>query len=488
MSVEDDVAQGFAAFGREEYEAASNFARAALRAAPGDPGALTLVGRLALVGCRPDVALQVFQQLSNDSSPADTWLDLARTFVDMRQEEQALEAARHAVALFPQSVAAWLFVGDTLISLNRRGEAMDAYRRALVLAPDQPNIYRRLGRSGELTPSSPETAKMEKMIAAGGLSSADVAELHYGLSVVYKRAGEPKKFIAHVLAANDAQKEHAAIDRALHNRARYRLKTAFTPENFAKAQTAAAEGPTPIFITGMPRSGTTLVEQIVGGAPDVAIAGELKYRRNLLPRAMLALTKQQFPEGFETLSREQLTQIAHPLTHLLGVIGQGARFVTDKTLDNREILGLLARLFPAAKMLLLKRDPMDVCFSILQQPFEAGVSHSFDMGLVAYVYGHHVELMQLWREVLADRMFEIDYERLASSPEPETRKFIEYCGFTWDPALLEFHKRDAGVRTFSESQVRKPVYTDSIGSWRAFADELAPLRHALTENGVSFAE
>jgi hypothetical protein len=237
--------------------------------------------------------------------------------------------------------------------------------------------------------------------------------------------------------------------------------------------------PTPIFILGMPRSGTTLLEQLLAGHPDVAAGGELDYTRRPLRRAIEHQTGCPFPLGFEAISAPDMTSMAQAYAQRLSLIGKGSRHVTDKTPGNFHVLGLLRVLFPQGSIVHVARDPMDTCFSILQYQFDDRSPHTCDVDLLAYVYARYRRLMKRWRDLFGDDFVTVEYERLVESPALEARRVFEHCGLEWNDSYLEFHRAGTAVRTFSASQVRRPIYQSSVGAWREFADELAPLRRAL---------
>ncbi|HVK79860.1 MAG TPA: hypothetical protein VM915_04545, partial [Verrucomicrobiae bacterium] len=249
-SAQDLIAQGFAALGREAYEEAAQFARAGLARAPGDPGAMTLLGRLAMAASRPDVALEIFTNLAQPGAPAVIWLDLARAQLDLRREERALETAQYAVELAPGSAAGWFLIGEIATMLNRMEDAVHALRRVLELAPNDTDAFPRLCRIASVTDD--EVAQAERKLAIPRLAPVHAANLHYGLASVYKRRKEPKKYIAHLLGANAAQR--AAFTGVLPDlkAANERLVSIFSKEAFARAAQAIPMQPTPIFIIGMP--------------------------------------------------------------------------------------------------------------------------------------------------------------------------------------------------------------------------------------------
>lgn len=325
---------------------------------------------------------------------------------------------------------------------------------------------------------------MGALLQRDDIEREDVAHLHHALAQIHKRAGDKAGFIEHFYAALKA-KRAAPHMRAAFKSTYDQYEAAFSREAFHRAKEAAPEAPVPIFIVGMARSGTTLVEQIVGGGEGVAMGGEIDYFSRVLGPAMERVTRRPFPQHFDALSAQQLTDLARPYTAHLRLIAPTARLVTDKTPANFLFIGALVRLFPNSKVIWMRRDPMDTCFSILQQPFDAAQSNLADVELLAYAYARQERLGRIWESALGDRVLAVRYEDLVKRPEEEARRITGHCGIAWRDDLLDFHKRRSAVHTFSQAQVRAPISAGSVGAWRAYAAELEPLRAALAAEGVS---
>lgn len=257
------------------------------------------------------------------------------------------------------------------------------------------------------------------------------------------------------------------------------LDAALSAIDYKRAPRAQEGAPTPIFILGMPRSGTTLIERLLSAHPDVAAGGELDYMRGPLTWAHGAMTGATFPAALMGLTSQQLDALAGPYTRRLSLLARGRRFVTDKTPSNYNLLGPLALLFPGARFIHARRDPMDTCFSILQYPFEDRSAHTFDQVLLAQQYRHYQRLMARWERDLPGRFLTVDYERLVEAPDREAERLFEHCGLSWNPLFLE-PPTTMAVRTFSADQVRKPIYRTSVGGWRPFADALRTLELGLS--------
>ncbi len=486
MSLERELARGFEAFARGDLRTASAAAESVLRAVPQNPGALTLVGRLALVTARLDVALSVFTGLTQTpGAPAACWMDLARTLAALRRHDQALAAVERAADLDPNATETFLWLGEMRLAHGDRAGAEAALRRVLKLDPFETAAYQTLPRTTDLSPDSPDVQRMLALLDDPRFESWQKAHLHYGLVQAYKRAGERERFIAHMYAANEMQSRGASGSREIYEQAFDRDERVFTREALARAQRADATGPTMIFIVGMPRSGTTLVEQIIGGDPAVAMGGELLYVAGVLAPAVSGLTGAPWPERFDALSKPQVNALAQRAAQFRSMIANGAPFLTDKTPMNYHVLGALPSFFPGCKIVHIHRDPMDTCFSILQHPFEERVAHLHDVKLLAYYYARYQQLMRLWERELSDEvLLSIAYEDLVSDPEKVGARLMRHCGLDWSPSLLDFHARKSVVHTLSTEQVRRRVNRDAIGAWRDYETELAPLRQALAAEGV----
>ncbi len=484
-TVGEEVARGFQALGRGDQKTAVEIAREAMRVAPKHPGALMLAGRLALDAKRYELAQLTFQTIAAmPISSAETWLYLGRTFLAMRRDEAALAAFRQAVARDPTWTLALQTLGEAYVSNNLLEEATQAFRRGIEVDPRNTAAYEMLPRAADISPNSPDTGAMEALLRQGGLGPAQRAQLHYGLSFIYKRAGDGANFIKHMFAANAAQSEQLPAKRRFVDKTYDREEAAFTPDAMRKAQRADLSSPAPIFIVGLPRSGTSLVEQIIGGHADVRMGGEQLYQ-DALATQMEQFTNVRFPGKFETLSKQQMNALTEAWSANMKLIADGKSYVTDKTPSNYHILGLLPLLFPNAKVISVRRDPMDVAFSILQHPLPAQAAHFHDVAELAHYIARYQKIMTLWEQAFGTHLLTVKYEELVSKPEEQGKRIAAHCGLQWDPVMLDVGSRTGAVHTFSAQQVRRDVNQDAVGAWRAFERDLAPLRAAMKAEGVA---
>ncbi|MGH8249679.1 MAG: tetratricopeptide repeat-containing sulfotransferase family protein [Steroidobacteraceae bacterium] len=475
-----DIAGAWRAFAAGHHAEAADCAQRILDRSPQDPAALTLIARLALASGEPALAQQIVRGvLDRYPDKAALWLDLALALRELGRQPEALEAVQRAIALQAADPALWITLGELRLSLDERVPAAEAFRRALEIASDSVAALRGLCQAEEMDPDAEIAERMRTLIRSPSLKPTESAGLEYALARICRRAGRRKQFIRHLFAANALQRSLSAHGRAEYEAIFDRLESAFTSEAFAAAARADPVEPRPLFILGMPRSGTTLLERLFAAHPDVRAGGELDYLRRSLRRAVERRTGRAFPDGFESIPAPDMTSIARAYAQRLALVGRGSPVVTDKTPGNFHLLGLLRVLFPNGRIVHVARDPMDSCFSILQCQFDDRSPHTCDVDLLAYVYARYRRLMDRWQELFGNEFITVHYERLVEFPAVEGRRVFGHCGLEWSDRLLEFHHGGGAVRTFSAAQVRQPIHTRSIGVWREFADELAPLRSAL---------
>jgi hypothetical protein len=263
-----------------------------------------------------------------------------------------------------------------------------------------------------------------------------------------------------------------AAARASAEAARY-VRAQITPQRLAAQAGQGSRSTAPIFVVGLPRSGSTLIEQMLASHPAVQGMGET----GVLP----GLVAQGYPRdsaGLKDLAARYLTALRER-----GWDG-ASRFV-DKTLENYLHVGLIHLMFPRAVILQAVRDPIDTGFACYRQLFVSGNETLYDLGDIAGEFGRYRVLMDYWASVLPGRVTDVSYEALVADPEPRIRALTAAAGLTWDPVVLDFHRRAGAVTTASASQVRRPIYGSSVARWRRYAGQLEPLIAALERVGIS---
>lgn len=302
----------------------------------------------------------------------------------------------------------------------------------------------------------------------------------FSLAELYEAIGEYDK-------AFETLKEANELVPRIYNRQReeeyfQRLKKVFTKEFFEKAKRATIKTKKPIFIVGMPRSGTSLTEQILATHPDVFGAGELAKMGEIATSLPSWLNKNiPFPEIVSELDEETLNKAAQEYLDFIDSLSGGAFIhVTDKMPQNFVYMGLMALVFPEVKIIHCKRNPYDTCLSNYYQHFAAaGLSFAYDLEDLGHYYRLYLDIMQHWKEVLRIKFYESQYEELVSNPREKVRELLEFCELDWYEGCLEFHKTKRDVKTASYDQVRKPLYKKSVARWKRYEKHLEPLKKVL---------
>ncbi|MCE9660365.1 MAG: sulfotransferase [Burkholderiales bacterium] len=388
--------------------------------------------------------------------------------------ERELEAA---LALNPRFVSAWMNLGNLHEQAGERERARRCYEQALALEPGQPLALARLPDLRPVDgPGDPLIARLKAAIRAGA-PPADLADLGFGLGKALDKAGACDEAFAAYVAANRASRASAGAGGARYDAAaqeRYvdRLIATFSAP---APDTAPSPGePERIFICGMFRSGSTLVEQILASHPRVTAGGELDLLPTLADRWFAPALA-----AWPPLDRAARTQLHDAYAAGVARLFPGAEVVTDKRPDNFLHIGLIRAFFPAAKIVHTRRDPLDNCLSVFFLHLSQAMPYALDLLDIAHWYRQHERLMAHWKALHGEAIHEVDYDRLVTEPRPIVEPLLAHCGLPWDDACLAFHATPTTVRTPSAWQVREPLYTRSSGRWRRYERHLGPLRAAL---------
>ncbi|MEE8444459.1 MAG: sulfotransferase, partial [Alphaproteobacteria bacterium] len=363
-----------------------------------------------------------------------------------------------------------------------RGEAAQAAahaRQALAANPDCAAAHSILAQSGEDRDNQQALANIGAALDNTKIGSFDHASLYFTEAKRYGDSGDYGKEFESYIKGNEIKRGHLAeigylYDPSAVEHAVDEQIAAFGRDAFAQA--GASDSEIPVFIVGMPRSGTSLIEQILASHPEVAGAGELMFLGEAVGRLRREADYPAAPPP--ALARD----VANGFLERLARAGGDARRITDKMPSNFMHAGLIAMLFPGARIIHTRRDPADTCLSCFFQNF-AGTSlaFSYDLADLGHYYRQYSRLMEHWRQCLPDRpgLLEVDYEKLVGHQERESRRLIEFLGLDWSDSCLSFHETKRVVTTASHSQVRQPVYRTSVGRWKRYGDRLAPLLKSL---------
>ena len=405
-----------------------------------------------------------------------------RVLADLNRLDESIVAHEKAVAGAPDSLEALLALGTSYLSRGRTDDARGVFLKAKLIKPDDARILLNLARTDRFAPDNAQFRELEAMLSnADRLLPNERIELFFAAGRVLDEAGDFTAAFRHFEAANRLQSERSKPKEQDQIALQERIKAIFSKKFVASHLNDGSPSTLPIFILGMPRSGTTLCEQIISNHPAVAGAGEvldleiairiLSNKRKFttpMPDLVCELAPSDFRELGETYSA-RLAQRAPGIPH-----------VTDKLPGNFNRVGLIRLALPNAKIIHCVRSPMDCCFSIFSNHFVEHLEHANDLERLGRFYRRYHELMSHWRDVLPPNSFiDVAYEDMVRDIETTARRVIAYCGLEWDDRCLDFQNNDRRVVTLSITQVRKPIYTSSIERWRNYETQLKPLRDAL---------
>ena len=455
--------------------------RKVLALQPDNAAALTELGQVVAELKRFDEAIGIMRravELQPDKIGAH--LPLAATLV-MAMDLDASEAAwRKAIDLAPNSARAWAGLGTTMRVVGRFDEARVYFERALALDPDLSDAHGGLAVIGQLPSNEAHVDRLRALAASPEVEIEHRVWLSFALGTMLDNAGRYDEAFSSFAEGNAAHRERLAGFGEIYDHAALERQVTGLIQSLNAAFYSAVEpdgnpSETPVFVVGMPRSGTSLVEQIASSHSRVSGAGELSD----LPRLCDTVFAHGQGRSLEEMDPGLARRLADDYVAKLERLGKGRARVVDKMPDNILHLGVAALLFPGARVVFCRRDLRDICLSCYFRHFSEPMAFAQDLADCARRALEIERLADHWRNVLPLRMHTIDYEALVADLEGESRRLIAFLGLDWEPACLEFHKTERSVLTASGWQVRQPLYTHSVGRWRHYERHLGPLLQVL---------
>jgi tetratricopeptide (TPR) repeat protein len=463
-------------------EAAETYRRALAIEARSDKIHVHYGATLIDLGRTEEAGAAAERALALNPGNADAVNLMGRVAFEREDLPSALDCFRRALALKPDLADAYNNMGNALKELGRLEDARQAYLKALDLDPSVAGVYVNLADSMKFTPGDPHLAAMEALAAKSeGLSPSDRLQLDFAIGKAYADLRDHRRAFAHWLQGNARKRAQIAYDEASVFALFDRIEALFTPE-LVKANAGRGDlSQAPIFVLGMPRSGTTLVEQILASHPRVHGAGELKILNDVLAAVKDVDGKTiPYPEFVAGLDPQAVRQIGARYVAQLKRLAPEAARVTDKMPANFFFVGLIHLALPNARVIHTVRDPVDTCVSCFSKLFTAEQSHTYDLAELGRYYRRYERLMAHWRRVLPAASFlDVRYEEVVADIEGAARRVLSYCDLPWDDRCLAFHETDRPVRTASATQVRQPIYRSAVGRSRVYEEFLGPLLAAL---------
>ncbi|SFG28790.1 Tetratricopeptide repeat-containing protein [Novosphingobium sp. CF614] len=404
--------------------------------------------------------------------------------------EEARRLYAELTTTFPNHAKLWMSQGHILKTLGEQDGSVAAYRRALAIEPGLGEAWWSLANLKTLRFSDADVAAMEAALMREGLDDDDRLHLHFALGKAFEDRGEPEPSFRHYAAGNRLRRDQLGHDPQAVSAQVDSMIATLTPGLLAARAGAGDPSPDPVFILGLPRAGSTLIEQILSSHSQVEGTMELPDIPAMALREALetAGKPRDWAAALAAMPPARLAELGAEFIERTRIQRKTAKpFYIDKLPNNWAYLGFIALILPAAKIIDARRHPLDCCFSNFRQHFAKGQAFSYDLDHIGRYYADYVRAMAHYDRVLPGRVHRVIHEHLLDDPEGEVRRMLGYLGLPFEEACLRFHSNTRAVRTASSEQVRRPINRDGVGQWRAYEPWLGPLKTALGDLPETYA-
>lgn len=469
---------GTIALEAKKPDVAAGYFRKAVKLHPRNPVYLYSLGSAQLLMHKPQLAIETLRKASLIKPDfAKIWVLLGRAEAALGRHTDALSAFDHALAVKPDDLAVAVERAEVLVDLGRMADAADVFRVAIREGQEVVKAMVGLSVAHKFKPDDPEPKLMVDRINSDTTPKGRKA-LRYAAGKAFADQKDFDAAFTQFALAKEEADNTFAID--LHKEAFSRTKKLFTARFLATRSNLGSTSQRPIFVIGMPRSGTTLTEQILASHPQIAGAGELSDMRRIAAELGHGdIDKTLFSRNLNTLTEGHARKLAGRYLAVLKRHSGSALRVVDKMPHNYELVGLITILFPNAHIIHCQRSAMDTCVSCFTQNFSNAHGYNGDLRTLGQYYRAYDDLMGHWHTALPGRILNSRYENMIADQEAASRRLIAWTGLEWDDACLSFQKTQRLVTTPSRWQVRQPIYKTSVKKWEKYAKHLGPLQKAL---------
>lgn len=465
-----------------------------------------------VLGRRKDAIHTFHKAINSNPSFVPAYSNLCLAYAEEEEFERAIEYGRKGLALDPKYLPLYNSLAFALKPLGRLDEAVECMRQALAVQngditlqnnlasllyengqkeeakdvleevlrqkPDHAGAHKTLSSIIKYEDGNEHIEQMEALCDSPDLSADEKSDLHFALGKAYEDVQNYERSFSHYKAGNDLNRQSIQYDVDEDRLFFEEIKAAFT-QDYIKRHALEDSAQTPVFVLGMPRSGTSLVEQILASHPKVHGAGELNYLDHVQFMKQ-GLDRKNYVQGINSLSQSDLQNMADMYSKkAFSGVDDDVEFVTDKMPHNFRYIGLIRCLFPNAKVIHCMRDPMDVCFSIFKIKFSGNVGFAYSIKEIGEHYKLYEDLMDYWRKTFPDFIYDLDYTQLVNNQESSIRSLLDFCGLGWDERCMAFHKNKRAVTTASALQVRQPIYKSALQYWKNYEQYLGELKEVL---------
>ncbi len=443
------------------------------------PQAHNNIGMISLKQRELDSAVKSFEwAVAYNPNYVEANNNLGAAFQELMFYEKAKDQYEKALAINPRFSQALNNLGATCEIFGLKDQALENYNKAIKEDPSYCEAHRNLSAIKKYKKNDPQINQIESLYLNNNLTVSDKRNLSFALAKVYEDLSENDKFFKFLHEGNNLRKQELNYSFSSSNNFHLSLLKAFkSPPNLISKTKKNNSTIRPIFILGMPRSGTTLVEQIISSHHEVYGAGELNNLKNIVTPILV----NHLNNNNKSISEEDISSIRQQYLDSLVQLNSQEKIVTDKMPINFRFIGFILSALPEAKIIHVKRDAMATCWSNYKHYFSSGNGFTFNQEDLAKFFGLYSELMDFWHELFPNKIYDLSYEKLTENQKNETKKLLNYCDLEWDENCLEFHKNDRGIKTASASQVRQKIYQGSSEAWKKYERYLQPLINGLSD-------
>ena len=421
--------------------------------------------------------------LQLDSNKAEAHSLSGEIYTKTEQYPQAEAAFHNALALDENLLSAHLGMGQLQMELGQLDDSQASFQKAMEIDPNEiaPHVF--MAQVKKIKKDDPTLERLESEARKlDAMSGTKAMSLHFALGKAYDDLKKPDEAFPHFAAGCRLKRARIQYSADNFDSACTNIREFFSKETIDRLRGGGDPSNAPIFVLGMPRSGTTLTETIIASHPDVHGAGELHDLLSIANQPIPGKLTEGFPLSMRDITPDDLTRAGARYVAGLRERNPSAKHITDKMPANFLAVGMIHLMLPNAKIVHIKRNAADICLSCFTKLFNHSQYHSYDLTELGRYYVNYAKLMEHWRNVLPEGAFlDVQYEELVADKEAQTCRLIEYCGLEWNDACLESHKNERSIKTASVTQVRQPVYTSSVERWRRYEKHLQPLFEALGE-------
>lgn len=474
---EANNAMGSLALQAEKFDVAISFFRNALAAKPHEARYLNNLGLAFCLSGKPEEGLPVLLAALRVTPTAyEILCNVGRCYWQLGIAFEGIPYLEKAVKQHPDRVEGLLLIADAKISAGENDEAEAICRRVLEMSPLNPGALNGIAAARKQTAESNIVPEIVAALEANPSDESVTRGLNYSAAKSFIDLKDADNAFKHLAGA----KSQKRIDRAKEEARLRRLKILYNPVFLKAREKLGVRDRTPVFIVGMPRSGTSLTEQIISSHPQVFGAGELGYMHNIANQLLFSMpTLDVYAGRVASLTERAAQELAGYYLKKIRGFSADATVITDKMPHNFLHVGLIALLLPEARIIHCKRNPLDNCFSIYTNNFNERHAYAHHLEDLGWYYRQYARLMEHWSAMLPQTVLEVQYEDLVDDLEAQTRRMLDFLGLPFDEACLDFQNNRRSVTTISRAQVRQPLYRTSIERWRPYEKHLGPLIAAL---------